>query len=283
MKYLVTGSEGFIGRHLIKNLQAQGHVVSGLDIRNSSGDIRTMKDVLSKAENVDGIFHLAAIASVQQTITDPQGTFETNVTGTRNVFKAGKELGGIPVVYASSAAVYGDNQNLPLKESEKPTPLSPYAEHKYQNEQDARSSGLPTFGLRFFNIYGPGQDPSSPYSGVISVFYDRLKAELPLTVYGDGQQTRDFVAVEDAVTALITAMANVSEGGAVANICTGRSTTLLELIRVLGEILGCTPKIDYQPPKSGDIRHSRGNPDLFQQICGFKAATSLSSGLRTLK
>jgi UDP-glucose 4-epimerase len=282
MKYLITGSGGFIGGHLLRALQGQGHEVQGFDLKDRSGDVRDYENTLRAMEGADGVFHLAAIASVQASIGDPEGTQLTNAQGARNVFEAAKALGGLPVVYASSAAVYGDNQNLPLSETEDPRPLSPYAEHKLQNERDARESGLKTFGLRFFNVYGPGQDPSSPYSGVISVFHDRLKAGRGLDIFGDGAQTRDFVAVEDVVRALMLAMEHVSVAAPVANVCTGQRSSLVELAQVLGDLTGHLPALNYLPAREGDIRHSCGNPGLFEKFCGFRPQTSLREGLRRL-
>lgn len=285
MKYLVTGSSGFIGTHLVNTLKKQGHHIRLLDPKDGSGDIRDLQLLSQSIEDIDGVFHLGAIASVQASIEDPAGTFETNVSGTQNVFQAAAAK-KTPIVYASSAAIYGDNKNLPLSENEPPKPLSPYAEHKLQNECDAalfgQEYGVRTFGLRFFNIYGPGQDPSSPYSGVISVFHDRLKAGKPITIYGDGLQTRDFVAVKDAVSGLITAMQHVSVDAPIANLCTGQTTSLLDLATALGNKLNIEPVLIHEPPRSGDIRHSQGNCEYLQNLAGFKPNQSLSEGLDAL-
>jgi UDP-glucose 4-epimerase len=284
MRILVTGSEGFIGGHVMRSLTDDGHDVRGLDLKNANGDVRSLGDVTHAAQDCDAIIHLAAVASVQETIKDSLGTAEHNVTGTRNVFQAAIDNENIPVVYASSAAVYGDNQILPLSENEIPNPLSPYADHKWQNEKDAaefaRAHGLKTFGVRFFNIYGAGQDPSSPYSGVISVFHDRLARNEPITIFGDGQQSRDFVCVDDAVTALKLGLKHASTDALILNVCTGQQTSLLDLIHEMGIALNQTPIIRHEPARDGDIRHSCGNPSRLNGLCGFKPSIPLSHGLK---
>ena len=281
MKYLVTGSSGFIGTHLCEKLIAQHHEIIFCDLKDQSGDIRALDLGIDNFGELDGIFHLAAIASVQHTIDDPESTFETNVVGTRNVFSLAK-VKDIPVVYASSAAVYGDNNNLPLSEAETPAPLSPYAEHKLQNEIDAHKAGIKSFGVRFFNIYGPGQDPSSPYSGVISIFHDRLKGERPITIYGSGTHSRDFVYVGDAVQALLLGMKHAGREAPVANVCTGNENTLLELAHTLGAALNITPQIHFEAERAGDIVHSCGNPSKLEKLIGFRPQTVLSTGIQAL-
>ena len=286
MKYVVTGSAGFIGGALAQRLKAQGHDVTGIDPADGSGDILDFDDLVQKAKDAGGIFHLGAVASVPRTIEDPKNSHAVNVTGTLNVLETARINGNIPVVYASSAAVYGDNDALPLSEAETPRPLSPYAAHKIANEIDAKSFGaafgLKTFGLRFFNVYGPGQDPSSPYSGVISIFHDRLRAHAPVTLFGDGAQTRDFVALDDAVQSLIAAMENVSASAPVANICTGTAISLRDLLDSFGQVLKVNPEIQTAPPRAGDIKYSYGSPALFSRLTGFTPQTPLSEGLKAL-
>jgi len=295
MKYLVTGAAGFIGQHLTRTLLTQGHTVLGVDIKprpqNFEGgyhqdNILDLPRMCALAQGCDGIFHLAAVASVVKTIEDPIGTHTTNVTGTLHMFEAARHGGNIPVVYASSAAVYGDQTALPLKETALCHPLSPYAAHKLDNENDAKAYGkafgLPSFGLRFFNLYGAGQDPTSPYSGVISIFHSTLLAGTPLTLFGDGTQTRDFVAVEDAITGLIHAMQQASPAAPVTNLCTGTQTSLLVLAQTLGGVLNVTPQILHKAPRGGDIKHSCGDPTLCQTLTGFKPALSLMDGLKHL-
>src|ERR1700761_3440303 len=223
--FLVTGGAGFIGSHLCEALIARGDQVRVLDDLSTGhrrnvpaqatlivGDVADPTAVAEAMADVDGCFHLAAIASVEKGVTDWLGTHRVNVSGTVTVFDAVRRQGSrIPVVYASSAAVYGDAAVVPIAETAPCVPLSAYGADKYGCELHARVAshvhGIPAVGLRFFNVYGPRQDPKSPYSGVISIFCERIAAGLPITVYGDGQQTRDFVYVGDVVRALLGAMA----------------------------------------------------------------------------
>src|SRR6201996_6028020 len=223
--YLVTGGAGFIGSHLCDALAGRGDTVRVLDDLSTGhrrnvppgahlivGDVADPAAVDQAMEGVDGCFHLAAIASVEKGVTDWLGTHRANITGTITVFDAIRRQGSrIPVVYASSAAVYGDATDGPIAETAPCRPLSAYGADKYGFELHARVPshvhGIPTVGLRFFNVYGPRQDPKSPYSGVISIFCERIAGGLPIAIYGDGQQTRDFVYVADVVRALLAAMA----------------------------------------------------------------------------
>lgn len=241
----------------------------------------------------DGCFHLAAIASVERGNQDWLGTHRANLTGSIAVFDAARRAnpaGPIPVVYASSAAIYGDNPALPLAEDAAPRPLSAYGADKLGSEQHgfvaAHVHGVPTTGLRFFNVYGPRQDPRSPYSGVISIFCDRLRAGQPVTIFGDGGQSRDFVFVADVVRALLAAMERSAAGSAAArvfNVCTGRATTIRDLAATIAGILGQDPAIAFAPPRAGEIRASLGDPARAASGLGVTAATPLRDGLaRTL-
>ena len=294
MKYLVTGAAGFIGGHIAHTLAASGHEVTGVDIKpfatthpfqSVTMSIEDKNSLTPHVTDCDGIFHMAAIASVPKTFEDPEGSYAVNVTGTRNVFQAALDAGNIPVVYASSAAIYGDNDALPLKEIEAPKPMSPYAEHKLQNEKDAKEfgkRGLPSFGLRFFNIYGPGQDPSSPYSGVISIFHDRLESGEPITIYGDGKQTRDFVFVGDTVQGCITAMEHSSADAPIANICRGETIQIKELLDILARAMDKSPDLSFADGRSGDIRYSKGDPSYLKELTGFIPHTDMKDGLKKL-
>jgi UDP-glucose 4-epimerase len=235
---------------------------------------------------VDGCFHLAAIASVERGNLDWIGTHRTNLTGAITVFDAARRAkagGSIPVVYASSAAVYGDNTNIPLSEMEAVRPLSAYGADKLGCEQHAvvagKVHGLPTCGLRFFNAYGPRQDPASPYSGVISIFCNRLKAGQDVTIFGDGGQTRDFIFVADVVRALLAAMERASTEGHVYNVCTGRRTSILELVQTIAGILGTTVAPNFGPARAADIRASLGDPLRAREALKFEAETDLRTGL----
>jgi UDP-glucose 4-epimerase len=191
------------------------------------------------------------------------------------------------VVYASSAAVYGQNLNVPLSETSAVRPVSAYGADKLGSEQHGLVAwhvhGVPTCGLRFFNVYGPRQDPASPYSGVISIFCDRISAGRGITIFGDGGQSRDFVFVGDVVRALLAAMEHTTTGAHVYNVCTGRPTTIAEMAETIANTLEIAPEITYAPPRQGDIRVSRGDPSETRAALGFDARTRFADGLvRTL-
>ena len=235
-------------------------------------------------EGVDGCFHLAAIASVEKGVTDWLGTHRANITGTITVFDAIRRQGSrIPVVYASSAAVYGDAAAIPIAETEPCVPLSAYGADKYGCELHARVAshvhGIPTVGLRFFNVYGPRQDPKSPYSGVISIFCERIAAGLPIAIFGDGQQTRDFVYVADVVRSLLAGMALRPADPPVFNVCSGVSTSVRALARLIAELAGKTLDAQTRPPRAGEIRHSLGVPTLADSVLGIEGRVPLRTGL----
>lgn len=298
--YLVTGGCGFIGSHLCERLVAAGHRVRVLDdlstgkrenlAQGAELVIGTITDgplVQEAMAGLDGCFHLAAIASVQRSNEDWVGTHSINLTGAIEIFDAARRHGRLPVVYASSAATYGDNPDMPLREISATQPMTAYGADKLGCELHARvasrTHGIPTTGFRFFNVYGPRQDPLSPYSGVISIFVNRLLSGQTLAVFGDGQQSRDFVYVSDVVDHLVAAMLQPSHEPRVFNVCTGRSTTLLQLVDVLAGLIGVTPSLNFQPPRPGDIRISLGAPDFCRAQLGVAAHTPLSEGLaRTL-
>jgi UDP-glucose 4-epimerase len=295
--YLVTGGAGFIGSHLCEALAARGDGVRVLDdlstgARNNlpadatliEGDVADPDIVARAMADVDGCFHLAAIASVEKGVTDWLGTHRANVTGTVTVLDAIRRQGSqIPVVYASSAAVYGNCTTIPIPESADRAPLSAYGADKYGSELHAKVAShvhhIPTTGLRFFNVYGPRQDPRSPYSGVISIFCERITAGAPITLYGDGQQTRDFVYVADVVGALLAAMALKPADAPVFNVCTGVPTSITALARLISSLTGQPLKIQNKPPRAGDIRHSLGIPTLADTVLGLPARTTLRDGL----
>lgn len=301
MKYLVTGGAGFIGSHLCDALLTGGFDVVVLDDlstgKESNLDERvelivgciTQPDVVAKAmQGVDGVFHLAAIASVTRSLEDWSFTHRVNQSGAVEVFDRAAQR-GVPVVYASSAAVYGDNTALPLKETAMTHPLSPYGLDKllceWQAEMGARIKGLKSVGLRFFNVYGPRQDPRSPYSGVISIFSDRLKQGQALGVFGDGEQTRDFIFVSDIVAALAASMQKLHQGAfarLVSNVCRGESVSVNTLAQVLSQVAGVSARIGYKPPREGDIVHSRGDATLMNEKLGVMAQTDLEQGLEAL-
>ncbi|MGB0748093.1 MAG: NAD-dependent epimerase/dehydratase family protein [Magnetospiraceae bacterium] len=295
--YLVTGGCGFIGSHLADALLARGDRVRILDDLSSGkranapqgadliiGDIADTETMCAAMHGVDGCFHLAAVASVQKSLHDWVGTHRTNMYGTVSVFDAARQAGPVPVVYASSAAIYGDNQSLPLAESEPPAPLSSYGADKYGNEVQGNIAwsvhGVPTTGLRFFNVYGPRQDPSSPYSGVISIFMNRIPNGQPIFVYGDGEQTRDFIYVGDVARHLMAAMETGSTGARVFNLCTGRATSINRLAEIIAELSDRPLQVDQKPARDGDIRHSLGQGDRARRAFGMVPETRLVDGLR---
>jgi len=276
--YLVTGGAGFIGSHLCDALVARGDRVRVLDdlstghrhnlpdgVEFIEGDIADPAAAQAAMEGVDGCFHLAAIASVERGVTDWTGTHRVNLTGTVTLLDAIRRQGSkIPMVYASSAAVYGDCQTIPIHEDCERRPLSAYGADKLGCELHARVAshvhGVPTVGFRFFNVYGPRQDPKSPYSGVISIFSERISRGAPIAIYGDGQQTRDFVHVSDVVAALLAGMTLRPDDAPVFNVCTGTATSVLDLAHLIASLVGNRLDHSFQPPRAGEIRHSLGDP-----------------------
>jgi UDP-glucose 4-epimerase len=295
--YLVTGGAGFIGSHLCEALVARGDSVRVLDDLSTGkranlpegvplivGDVADAAVVESALAGADGCFHLAAIASVERGVTDWLGTHRANLTGTITVFDAVRRAGTkLPVVYASSAAVYGDCETIPITEDAACRPLSAYGADKYACELHARVAshvhGIPTAGLRFFNVYGPRQDPKSPYSGVISIFSERISRGMPISIFGDGEQTRDFIYVADVVAALLAGMALRPADSLAFNVCTGVATSVADLAWVIAEIAGTGLDVDRQPPRGGDIRHSLGDPGRARAALGLQSPTDLRSGL----
>ncbi|HUK59666.1 MAG TPA: NAD-dependent epimerase/dehydratase family protein [Stellaceae bacterium] len=296
-RYLITGGCGFIGSHLADALVARGHRVRILDNLSTGkrenaptqaelviGDVTEAAAIATAAGGMDGIFHLAAIASVEESRRNWLHCHAVNMTGTINVFEAARRGFARPrVVYASSAAVYGDCPAVPLTEADTPRPINAYGADKLGCELHGRVATLlhdvPTVGLRLFNIYGERQDPSSPYTGVISIFADRLARRLPIDIHGDGRQVRDFVAVSDAVEALLLAMSAEDAAGEAFNVCSGYGTTVHELASIMGEICGAAPELRYGPARPGDIRISLGDPTRAARTLGFRTRLAIRQGL----
>jgi UDP-glucose 4-epimerase len=295
--WFVTGGAGFIGSHLCEALFARGDAVRVLDdlstgrrenlpagVELIEGDVADPAVVRGAVEGVAGCFHLAAIASVERGITDWLGTHRANLTGAITVFDAIRRLPvRIPMIYASSAAVYGDAATTPITEQTERRPLSAYGADKYGCELHARVAshvhGIPTVGLRFFNVYGPRQDPRSPYSGVISIFCERMRRGAPIDIFGDGKQTRDFVFVADVVAALLAAMRLRPAGAPVFNVCTGIPTAVLDLARTIAELAGTRLDAHHKPPRAGEIRHSTGSPALSRATLSLPGPVTLRTGL----
>ena len=299
-KALVTGGAGFIGSHLVEALVSAKCTVSVVDNLSSGhlsnleplneritfhqGDIRELAVLDKAASGCDVVFHLAAMVSVPQTVDLPVESARINDIGTLNVFEAARSQNVRRVVFSSSCAVYGDDPVLPKTEDMNPKPTSPYAIQKLAAEHYARIYeeiyGLETVSLRYFNVFGPRQDPSSPYSGVISIFMTRAALNAAPVIYGDGHQTRDFVYVRDVVNANLLAAALDQPRGCIFNIGTGNPVSinhLWELIAALGGRAKLRPQ--YEPARAGDIAHSYAETDVAKSGLKFKPEFSLEQGL----
>ena len=300
---LITGGAGFIGSHSADALLGQGFAVRVLDdfsngkhanlntaaLRSGQltlieGDVRDAATVDAGVAGVDAVLHLAAQVSVPRSVADPVASSTHNIAGFLNVLDAVRRHKVPRMVYASSAAVYGVPEALPLLETHTAKPLSPYGLEKFINDRYAalyrELYGVSSVGMRYFNVYGPRQDPKSPYAGVISKFADGLEGANPLRVFGDGSQTRDFVYVGDVARA--NALALQADVTGVLNVGTGTSVTLLELIQAMKEAFGKPAQVRHEPPANGDIAHSATNPARLQQTLGWQPATSFVQGLRAL-
>ncbi|MHC8401480.1 NAD-dependent epimerase/dehydratase family protein [Pseudomonas sp. MDT1-17] len=302
-RILVTGGAGFIGSHLVEALLEDGYSVRVLDDLSSGklsnlpidrchltlvvGDVADAPTVERAMKDCSAVVHLAAVASVQASVEDPVATHQSNFVGTLNICEAMRQTGVRRVVYASSAAIYGNNgEGMAITEDTPKNPLTPYAADKLASEHFLdfyrRQHGLEPVILRFFNIYGPRQDPSSPYSGVISIFSERAKKNLPITVYGDGEQTRDFVYIEDLVKVLVQAVKASKPSIGPVNIGFNRSTSLNDLAAALSELLGRPLTLNYDAPRSGDIKHSRADNSRLLQCFSPSTPTCFAEGLGQL-
>ncbi len=309
-KCLVTGGAGFIGSHLVEALLAAGHSVRVFDDL-STGKRDNLRQVRERIELVEGsvtdpaavrpavegrewVFHLAALPSVQKSVEDPAASHAVCATGTVHVLDAARRLGVRRVVYAASTSAYGDQPGAVRREDDPVCPLSPYAAAKLAGEHYCRCFtevyGLETVRLRFFNIFGPRQDPKSPYSGVISLFIAALLEGRTPTIFGDGLQTRDFCYVADVVQALLKAAQAAAQpvaqpvaqaaSGNVYNIGTGQGTTVLDLLKHLNGILGTNVRAKHAPPRAGDIRYSQADITRARRDFGYEPAVAFNEGLR---
>jgi UDP-glucose 4-epimerase len=298
MKVVVTGGAGFIGSNLTDEL-ARDHEVTVID-NLSTGRIENLDHIRDRIEFINGsildldllrrafdgadtVFHQAAIPSVQRSVDNPIASNQANVDGTLNVLVAARDCGAKKFIFASSSAIYGDEPTLPKREDMKPDPLSPYAVAKITGEYYARVFseiyGLKTVCLRYFNVYGPRQDPKSEYSAVIPIFISRILEGLPPVIYGDGNQTRDFCNVRDVVKANILAMEKESVVG-VFNIACGKKTSLNQLARVIMDIMGSDAAPIHERPRKGDIQDSVANITAARMGLNFEPDYDLVSGLR---
>jgi UDP-N-acetylglucosamine/UDP-N-acetyl-alpha-D-glucosaminouronate 4-epimerase len=298
--YIVTGGAGFIGSALVRGLLAAGHRVHVID-NLSSGSLDNLEDVANQitvweydicdydriAPLIAGapcVFHLAAVASVPKSIAEPAPSHDTNINGTFNVFRAAAEGKVGRVVYAASSAAYGDSEVLPKVESMTPQPKSPYALQKlvgeYYGSVFSECFGLETIALRFFNVFGPRQDPGSPYSGVLSIFMTCLLERRAPTIFGDGEQSRDFIYVEDVVNLLLKAAASEGLSGRVFNAGNGGRITLNQTWKLLQEMEGVRLPAHYAPARVGDVRDSQADISAAVRYLGYAPRFTFEAGLR---
>ena len=298
--YLVTGGAGFIGSHIVEELVRHGKSVRVLDNLSTGrrenlasvegkmdfhlGDIRDLEAIRPVFDGVDYVIHLAALASVAWSIEDPAMTTLVNLNGTLNVLLAARDARAKRVVMAATAAAYGDDPSLPRVETQMPQPLSPYALTKlageYYGQIFQRLFNLDFVALRFFNIFGPRQDPQSPYSGVLSKFIAAyLRGQTP-TIFGDGEQSRDFTYVANVVDATLCACLAPQAPGKIINVGTGKSATLNQTIALLNQIIGAQVMPQYAPPLAGDVRHSTADISLARSTLGYEPLVSFEEGLR---
>lgn len=298
-RYLVTGGAGFIGSHIARRLVSEGAKVRVVDnlatglierlhgvadsvefIRGDLADGKVSEDVV---QGIDFVLHQAAIPSVQRSVADPVNTNRANLTVTLNLLESCRKTGVRRFVYAASSSAYGDTEVLPKVEQMPPDPLSPYALQKLVGEQYCKLYyhlyGLATVSLRYFNVFGPGQDPHSEYSAVIPKFIGAMLANKTVTVYGDGEQSRDFTYVENVVEANLLALRSHQAPGNVCNIGCGERITLNTLIRLLEEITGLKADVHHADPKRGDVRHSLADITMARLLLGYEPKIAVTPGL----
>ena len=296
MKYAVTGGAGFIGSHLVKKLVEHGNEVIVIDNLNTGKkqniekiskkidffevDIRNFSAIKDILKNIDGVFHEAALASVQDSFRIPDEFFDVNVNGTENIFKIAKKL-GIKVVYASSSSVYGNPISIPIKENDDKNPINPYAKTKLEDDELAEKyarNGLKVIGLRYFNVFGSGQ--SKEYAGVIKLFLERIQQGLPPLINGDGLQVRDFVYVDDVVNANMLAMeSNVN--GEFFNIGTNSVVSVLDLANMIIKFSGLKLKPIHRPPVPGDVKATQADITKAKMMLKWKPTTSIENWLKS--
>jgi nucleoside-diphosphate-sugar epimerase len=299
-QFVVTGGAGFIGSHLVHRLLAEGGRVRVVD-NLATGKRERLNDVRDAVEFLEGdladpavceyalrdanyVLHQAAIPSVQRSINDPVGTNEANITSTLNVLAACRKHGVLRLVYAASSSAYGNSPVLPKREDMPPSPLSPYALQKFVGERYCQLFfelyGLETVGLRYFNVFGPGQDPYSEYSAVIPKFATRLQRGKSIVVYGDGEQSRDFTYIDNVVEANMLALRAARAAGSVVNVGCGERITLNRLIKILEDILEVRATVDYRPGRPGDVRDSLADISRAQNLLGYRPTVPVTEGLR---
>ena len=298
--YLVTGGAGFIGSHIAEELVKRGERVRVIDnlstgkhenlqhlmheIEFIEGDLRDQEASARAVERVDFVMHQAAIPSVPRSIQDPKGSTENNLNGTLHLLVAARDAGVKRVVYASSSSVYGDSPTLPKSEDFSPAPLSPYAASKlageYYCQVFSQVYGLETVSLRYFNVFGPRQDPLSLYAAVIPTFITSALAKKPLIIYGDGEQTRDFSFVANVVQANLLACEAEGIAGETLNVGGGTQTSLNQLIQELQTIVTADLNVEYADPRPGDVKHSLASIDKAKRLMGYESTIPFGEGLR---
>ena len=301
MRYLVTGGAGFIGSNIVKELLNQGQEVRVLDnfatgkrenilplINNPhltiiEGDLRSFHIVRAAVKGVDYILHQGALPSVPRSINDPITTNDVNILGTLNILEAAKEFGVKRVVCASSSSIYGNSETLPKVETMPVNPMSPYALTKYAQERYCQIYynlyGLETVALRYFNVFGPNQDPTSQYSAVIPKFIKLMREDKEPVIYGDGTQSRDFTYVDNVVYANLLACNSEKAPGEMINIACGESYTLLDLVKMINEILVKNLEPRFAPERPGDVKHSLASIDKARELLGYNVKVDFKEGL----
>ncbi len=298
-RYLVTGGAGFIGSHLGETLVARGHDVRVVDnlvggsranlahvagVEFLEGDLADMPVAVQAVSGMDYVLHQAAIPSVPRSVADPVTSNRANITATLNVLVASRDAKVKRVVYAGSSSAYGNAPTLPKHEGMAPNPLSPYALQKVVGEQYCRLFtqlyGLETVSIRYFNVFGPRQDPGSPYSGVISLFSTALLDGRAPTIYGDGEQTRDFTYVSNVVDGVLRACEASGVSGESINVATGGRISLNELLRVMQRIVGTSLTPTYAETRQGDVKDSQADISKARELLGYEPSVDLEEGLR---
>ncbi len=301
MKYLVTGGAGFIGSNIVSQLLKENYEVRVLDnfatgkrenilplLKNPKlslieGDLRSFHTVRTAVKGVDYILHQGALPSVPRSINDPITSNDVNILGMLNILEAAKEFGVKRVVCASSSSIYGNSESLPKVEEMAVNPLSPYALTKYAQERYCQIFtqiyGLETVALRYFNVFGPNQDPSSQYSAVIPKFIRLIMADKEPVIYGDGSQSRDFTFVENNVWANIQACTAPKASGEVINVACGERYTLIDLVNMINEILGKQIEPKFEPDRTGDVKHSLAGIDKARELLGYEGRVDFKEGM----